>query len=253
MGHRTVKRVLLYWQWPLHEVWQGYVNPFQGEIPCQACGRTGLTPVARQLDEDFYDFAERGTRWCDKITQDEVDEIVRRRFLVDWAIAWPPENAWPRLGDNYVPTAQEVNAAQSGLSIARRHDRINRSILVEYRTRKAGHEVARESCQGSGFTESQDREIARLYREWQPCEPPEGPGWQLWETVSDGSPITPVFESAEKLAEFCVVGATIFGTMQMCCKEWLRFILGTEAEQSAGSLLILTDSGLSVLAQGSVL
>lgn len=31
-------------------------------------------------------------------------------------------------------------------------------------------------------------------------DPPEGPGWQLWQTVSDG-PITPVFETPEKLID----------------------------------------------------
>lgn len=31
-------------------------------------------------------------------------------------------------------------------------------------------------------------------------EPPEGEGWQVWETVSEGSPISPVFATAEELA-----------------------------------------------------
>jgi len=36
--------------------------------------------------------------------------------------------------------------------------------------------------------------------------PPEGPGWQLWETVSEGSPISPVFATAEELAQFLANG-----------------------------------------------
>jgi hypothetical protein len=35
-------------------------------------------------------------------------------------------------------------------------------------------------------------------------EPPEGPGWQLWQTVSDG-PISPVFDTPEKLVEWMCV------------------------------------------------
>ena len=31
--------------------------------------------------------------------------------------------------------------------------------------------------------------------------PPTGEGWQLWQTVSDG-PVTPVFDSAEKLIDY---------------------------------------------------
>jgi hypothetical protein len=32
-------------------------------------------------------------------------------------------------------------------------------------------------------------------------KPPEGEGWQLWQTVSDG-PVTPVFATAEELIEY---------------------------------------------------
>ncbi len=39
---------------------------------------------------------------------------------------------------------------------------------------------------------------------WAPVsiDPPEGEGWQLWETVSEGSPITPVCASADELAQW---------------------------------------------------
>ena len=33
-------------------------------------------------------------------------------------------------------------------------------------------------------------------------QPPAGDGWQLWETVSEGSPISPVFTTAEGLVDF---------------------------------------------------
>lgn len=33
---------------------------------------------------------------------------------------------------------------------------------------------------------------------------PTGGGYQIWETVSEGSPITPVFETPEELARWCV-------------------------------------------------
>lgn len=33
---------------------------------------------------------------------------------------------------------------------------------------------------------------------------PEGEGWQIWETVSEGSAITPVFATPEELATWCV-------------------------------------------------
>jgi len=33
-------------------------------------------------------------------------------------------------------------------------------------------------------------------------EPPSGPGWQMWETVSEGSPVSPVCKSSEDLAHW---------------------------------------------------
>ena len=33
-------------------------------------------------------------------------------------------------------------------------------------------------------------------------DPPEGEGYQVWETVSEGSPVSPVFASAEELVEY---------------------------------------------------
>ena len=35
-------------------------------------------------------------------------------------------------------------------------------------------------------------------------EIPKGDGYQIWETVSEGSPITPVFATPEELARWCV-------------------------------------------------
>ena len=37
---------------------------------------------------------------------------------------------------------------------------------------------------------------------WEPIEPPTGEGWQYWETVSEGAPISPVFATAEGLSRW---------------------------------------------------
>jgi hypothetical protein len=52
-------------------------------------------------------------------------------------------------------------------------------------------------------------------------DPPEGPGWQLWETTSEGSPISPVFKSPEDLADWCVPNATFFAGITGTKLEWL--------------------------------
>jgi len=53
-----------------------------------------------------------------------------------------------------------------------------------------------------------------------PVEPPEGEGYQLWETTSEGSPSSPVFETLELLCEWCETNATTFGHFKATKEEW---------------------------------
>lgn len=50
-------------------------------------------------------------------------------------------------------------------------------------------------------------------------------GWQMWETTSEGSPISPVCNSAEELARWLADnGASSFGAMTASYEQWLRTI-----------------------------
>ena len=60
------------------------------------------------------------------------------------------------------------------------------------------------------------------------CETPIGEGYQLWETTSEGAPISPVFATKEELAIWCADGATIFGYEKMSADEWLVFLKNAE-------------------------
>jgi hypothetical protein len=53
-------------------------------------------------------------------------------------------------------------------------------------------------CKG----ECLDPAVQEAYESWKKEPPPEGPGWQLWETVSEGSPISPVFPTREAFIEY---------------------------------------------------
>ena len=60
---------------------------------------------------------------------------------------------------------------------------------------------------------------------WKPTEPPAGDGYQIWETVSEGSPISPVFATPEELARH--MAGTKWGADDGTPYEaWLKFILG---------------------------
>lgn len=111
--------------------------------PC-VC-ESGYNPGTHQISEDFYDFEEKGTRWCDNITEDEVDALIREgRIRID--------AARPR------PTVAEVNKTNrlpgmGGLN----HDSINKWILIETRARRLGVWGKCEICNGEAsiYTEPQ--------------------------------------------------------------------------------------------------
>ena len=117
-----------------------YFSIDRASTECSYCFRSGYNPVTRKLFNEFYDndhwsmdTTER--RWCDKITQDEVDALV----------------ANGRFGKR-VPTVTEVNDANRGLgSGSLRHDGINQYILVETRARRLGVYGLCEGCEGKAY------------------------------------------------------------------------------------------------------
>lgn len=208
---RELKRVPLDFSWPLDMPWKGYMNPFTSQ-ECKPCDRTGLNPATKKIDDDFYDFEGSGRRWNDKITQDEVKALVREGRLMNWTHTCERGKGWTVKDPPYMPTAEEVNLANGpGKSILNSHDAINRGILVETRAKRLGVYGRCVCCDGHGeiwFSE-EIRQRADDWYEKEKYDPPTGEGWQLWEAVSEGSPISPVFPTREAFVAHLVrEGAT---------------------------------------------
>jgi hypothetical protein len=235
---REVKRVPLDFDAPLREVWEGFVRPDSHTFPpCEDCSYeelpsfmsvafptppsgTGLTREAYAVSQTFYPHMIGGPMadrlaWCDKLGQAEVDMLVEERrigFHTLWdreelPEPWEMDEGHPIRyrfvrNDNPNPTAAEVNEANRG----RRgfgdgvHDALNHHLLVRFRCKQLGIEVQCKTCDGNGdIAAAEQREEVES---WEGAEPPEGEGWQLWETTSEGSPISPVFAEAESLAQW---------------------------------------------------
>jgi len=234
MGHRTVKRVPLDFAWPLKQTWEGYLTPERLRFPqCQACEGSGYSPEARAISETFYPHQIGGPNadrlaWHDKIGQAEVDHLVAEGRLRVWK------------GDNWTApvglTAAEVNQRQHGRNFFEGHDGINRWILVKFRCKVLGIPVECPVCHGSGEIATPEQRAEA--EAWEPTEPPTGDGWQLWETVSEGSPVSPVFATAEELADWCEPNATLFASMGASRAEWLSMF--QEDTVDVGSLLVGT-------------
>lgn len=169
-----IRRVPLDFDWPLHMRWKGYVNPYSSQ-KCQGCQGTGYNPETRRLYHSWFD-------WQHRLTQDEVDELVRQDRLLPGVFSAEAVNEWSQ------------NSAFG-------HDEINRVICVEARAKRRDVFGYCPICNGDGEVWFSDR-VKQLAEDWEKDErydPPAGEGWQLWETISEGSPITPVFESEKEL------------------------------------------------------
>jgi hypothetical protein len=137
-----------------------------------------------------------------------------------------------------VPTAEEVNREQHEHRFGFGHDAINRGILIEARCKRNGIVVECPACGGSGDLPNPDEEERARAAAWEEREPPAGPGWQLWETTSEGSPISPVCASAEDLARWCAANAFIFASERLTYEEWLAmFRTGSDAVE-IGSMVV---------------
>ena len=61
-------------------------------------------------------------------------------------------------------------------------------------------------------------------------DPPTGPGFQLWETTSEGSPISPVFGSLDALCAWAETHATTFASVRTSASEWKRMLVEGSVE-----------------------
>ena len=55
---------------------------------------------------------------------------------------------------------------------------------------------------------------------------PQGSGFQIWENTTEGSPLTPVFESYEEMCQYAEdYGVSIFGGDTATKEEWMNALL----------------------------
>jgi hypothetical protein len=205
------------WQYEkLHSLWYGY-SPFDPAMT----GSTLLTPdtpAVREFAErnvgrapEHYGFGEiaiwrEGKRlsdmwnqqWCHHLSQADVDALLEADRLWEFTRKVVPGKGWVDLENPVHPTAAQVNEwSLRGMG----HDGINAHVVIKARCARYGTPILCATCEGHGNIEKYPGQREEC-ENWKWIEPPEGEGWQLWETVTEGSPISPVFETPEKLARW---------------------------------------------------
>lgn len=225
---REVKRVCANFDWPLGKTWDGFLMPADlYSVPCNECKGIGYNHATQKIYDSFYDnhnhgvtwhydygYAPDGTpaqkapwriigktkRWCDNIEQDDVQALLDAGRLIDFTHTWTQEKGWQKRTDGYTPTAQEVNDWNKN---SFGHDAINHHILVKARATRLGIYGNCAKCHGEGHYFRDDKH-KEAHKNWQETPVPSGEWWQVWETVSEGSPVTPAFESALELINYLV-------------------------------------------------
>lgn len=175
------------------------------------CGESAITTEAIRLAEHF------NRCWRHHLNSDDVAALLALSQLKDLTHTWAQGDGWKQKEPAYTPTPQEVNAwSLMGFG----HCSINQWIVVTAMCERFGESSVCGVCNEEAVlwpsTEDKDR-----YEAWEPIEPPTGEGFQVWETVSEGSPISPVCATADQLAQYMAVaddGATY--------EQWLKFIQG---------------------------
>lgn len=206
---REVKRVPVDFDWPLNKVWQGNLMPDRlDELPCpagDACEHGATTALA----------------W--------VGEIAHLALMVDddlraQAMGRPMHPYFDSVPGHGRPSPE---IAEFGAGLAGRsgspfgHDAIDRWSATDKLIEAAG--LPKDwgtcpQCNGHGSVEAYEGQRAEA-EAWQRTEPPNGDGWQVWETVSEGSPISPVFPTREGLIEWLCSPAYTWGASSPLTRE----------------------------------
>lgn len=136
--------------------------------------------------------------------------IVKRRVESGRCNSWLPHD------NGYWPTAEEVN----------RHSLVSFSgpdewPVLEAEAKRLGCPTLCVICNGKGgYWPSKEAEDAD--KNWKSTEPPTGEAYQIWETVSEGSPISPPFTDPSSLAAFMALRYPTDGDY----RQWMKFING---------------------------
>jgi len=256
---REIKRLALDFGCPLGETWDGYLNPHY--VECAAGCEGGYSKDYKALEAKWYGYAqftpeERGSvpfmpdhpavlalaqrntarvptsvarearrlcalyngSWSRHLCQADVDALVEAGRLRDLTHTWSKDDGWQPRDPPHHPNAAEVNEwSLCGFG----HDSTNAYIVICEELKRLGLPHACPVCNGSGM----HQDHAEAYEAWEPTEPPEGDGYQVWQAVSEGGPVSPVFAEPEDLADWMIANDTSI-TSDTSREQWLTFIRG---------------------------
>jgi hypothetical protein len=276
---RELKRVPLVFNWPIKKVWGGYINHFRNvAAPCDCCDGKGMSPFARELHDKWWGYVPFSPEENESVAFSHEEPAIvafARRNLKgdsgfygagDAALICEAKRLAALFNKGWIHHLSQADvdvlaASERGLpkGVEPTASAVNRYSLSAFswgsmesytlivaRCEAAGQPYDCQKCGGEGciWPSEQAKQAAE---DWKSTEPPTGEGYQMWETVSEGSPISPVFATPEELASWLEVNPSGIdeGTT---ADQWLAFIKGPGWAPS----MIGTAGGLVTGVQGMV-
>lgn len=220
---RELRRVPLDFAWPLNKTWEGFLNPHFK--PCPGENVTcfgGYSAAGKWLEAVARLITLIGNEAADAPCAEEFKRRGRlypHPYLEEWQQA--PRTDVPRSVHASLHAIDDTRTRMRML-----HDYLGRNppkllpLTREFADLVKGltghepggfggcgaeYELTEKLKAAAGITNerwgvcpicdghAQDPASRAVYEAWEEVPPPEGHGYQLWETVSEGSPVSPVF------------------------------------------------------------
>lgn len=206
---RELKRVPMDFDWPMKKTWHGFINPHW--VNCPQCEGTGATSASRRLGDLVGLIMLSG------------EDAAREK-------GHPYFHHMPGLHGPCGAPSKDMTELTIGLAGREPgffgHDGCDRWSAVKKIKTAAGVSEDWGTCTICGG-EGIDPAHQKAYEAWEDFEPPTGDGYQMWETTSEGSPISPVMESPDDLAHWLADNnASAFGSDTASYDQWLAMIQG---------------------------
>lgn len=143
-----------------------------------------------------------------------------RRVPMDFD--YPLENVWYGFLFDYISKCHSINGNDTYCEQCKKFAEIKGIPLLSY---------------GCPDFDTYLAEPKKLLKEL--LAPPVGEGYQLWNTTSDGEPMSPVFATLDELCEWCEENATTFATFKATKEQWRQMLSDGLVFHQEGNVIIL--------------
>lgn len=259
---RELKRVPLDFDWPLKKIWEGFLNPYyKYHLNCPDCEVSGYAPWAKQLQDEWYGYHKEDWVWVVpgerrynkaalkyNFTEKDLLPMMKGgafRDLLGWTIydedtdtwwEWQGEGDYRKKVTVPQPELPSLKEAIDFMIHAPITGSAGLHGLIEGRANGRGWECP--TCKGKGQVWLKE-EYEAMADAWEETPIPEGEGYQLWETTSEGSPVSPVFETLDDLCAWCGDNATTFGSTKVSKEEWKKMLEDDFVYHKKGNMVFL--------------